>query len=91
MTADRPAVGIQKKAAVNPYSATITTMAVMIPAAGVRTPDLDFKAVRENDPVAGYAPRNEPTTLVTPMAINSWLGLILYPFKRPNARQYKIC
>lgn len=53
MTADKAAVGIQKKADVNPYSATITTMAVIIPAAGVRTPDLDFKAERENDPVAG--------------------------------------
>lgn len=85
MTAERPAFGIQKKADVRPYSAVITTMAVKTPAAGVRTPDLDFNAEREKEPVAGYAPKHEPTVFVTPMAISSWLGLILYPFKRPKA------
>lgn len=49
----------------------MTTMAVMIPAAGVRTPDFDFSAERENDPVAGYAPNTEPTVFVTPMAMSS--------------------
>jgi hypothetical protein len=63
----------------------MTTMAVIIPAAGVRTPDLDFKAEREKEPVAGYAPKQDPIVFVTPIAISSWLGLILYPFKRPNA------
>ena len=46
-------------------------MAVRIPAAGVRTPDWDFKAERENEPVAGYAPKQEPTVFVTPIAISS--------------------
>lgn len=55
----------------------MTTIAVRIPAAGVRTPDLDFKAERENEPVAGYAPKQEPMVLVTPIAMSSWLGLIL--------------
>jgi len=71
MIAERPAVGIQKKAEVKPYRATITTTAVTTPARGVRTPDLDLRAERENDPVAGYAPKAEPIVLVTPMAINS--------------------
>lgn len=43
----------------------------MIPAAGVRTPDLDFNAEREKEPVAGYAPKQEPMVFVTPIAINS--------------------
>ena len=77
MIAERPAVGIQKKAGVRPYRATSTTMAVMMPAAGVRTPDLDFSADREKDPVAGYAPNTVPTVFVTPIAMSSWLGLIL--------------
>jgi len=71
MTAERPAIGIQKKASVKPYRATITTTAVTTPAAGVRTPHFDLSAERENDPVAGYAPKTEPTVLVTPMAISS--------------------
>lgn len=49
----------------------MTTIAVMIPAAGVRTPDLAFKAEREKEPVAGYAPKQEPIVFVTPIAINS--------------------
>ena len=77
MIADRPALGIQKKAGVRPYNATITTIAVRIPAAGVRTPDFDLRAEREKEPVAGYAPKTVPTVFVTPMAINSWFGLIL--------------
>lgn len=77
MTADKPAVGIQKNAGVKPYRATMTTMAVKIPAKGVRTPDLDLRADLENDPVAGYAPNTVPIVLVTPIAISSWLGLIL--------------
>ena len=32
--------------------------AVKIPARGVRTPAFDLMAVREKEPVAGYAPRN---------------------------------
>jgi hypothetical protein len=71
MTADRPALGIQKKASVNPYSATMTTTAVTIPAAGVLTPHLDFNADLENEPVAGYAPKTAPTVFVTPIAISS--------------------
>lgn len=51
--AEIPAVGIQVKAGVRPYNATRTTIPLRIPAAGVRTPDLDLSAVRENDPVAG--------------------------------------
>lgn len=77
MTAESPAVGIQKKAGVKPYKATITTIAVIIPAAGVRTPDFDLSAERENEPVAGYAPKQEPIVFVTPIAMSSWLGLIL--------------
>ena len=84
-TADKPALGIQKKAGVRPYRATMTTMAVRMPAAGVRTPDFDFNAERENEPVAGYAPKTVPIVLVTPMAMSSWFGLILYPFRRPKA------
>ena len=76
-TAESAALGIQKKAGVRPYRATSTTMAVMMPAAGVRTPDLDFSADREKDPVAGYAPNTVPTVFVTPIAMSSWLGLIL--------------
>ncbi len=53
MTAESPAVGIQKKAGVRPYNATRTIMPLRIPAAGVRTPDFDLRAERENDPVAG--------------------------------------
>jgi len=75
--ADKPAVGIQKKAEVRPYNATMTTIAVNTPAKGVRTPDFDLRAEREKDPVAGYAPKQEPTVFVTPMAISSWLGSIL--------------
>jgi len=63
----------------------MTTIAVTIPAKGVRTPDCDFKAERENDPVAGYAWNKVPRVFVTPMAMSSWLGLILYPLTRPNA------
>lgn len=52
-------------------------MAVITPAMGVRTPAFDLIAVRENDPVAGYAPRKGPRILVTPIATNSWEGLIM--------------
>jgi len=71
MTADMPAVGIQVKAGVRPYNATMTTIAVKTPARGVRTPDFDLRADRENEPVAGYAPNTVPTVLVTPMAMSS--------------------
>lgn len=71
ITADIPAVGIQVKAGVRPYNATMTTIAVNIPARGVRTPDLDLRAVRENEPVAGYAPNTVPIVLVTPIAMSS--------------------
>ena len=63
----------------------MTTMAVKIPASGVRTPDFDFNADREKEPVAGYALKTVPTVFVTPIAMSSWLGLILYPLTRPNA------
>ncbi len=53
MTAAIPAVGIQKKAGVRPYRETMTIMPQRIPAAGVRTPDLDLRAEREKEPVAG--------------------------------------
>lgn len=55
----------------------MTTTPVKIPAIGVRTPLFDFKAERENDPVAGYALNTDPIVFVTPIAINSWFGLIL--------------
>ena len=42
-------------------------------------------AEREKEPVAGYAPKSVPIVFVTPMAMSSWLGSILYPFTRPNA------
>ena len=53
MTADRAADGIQKKAGVRPYNATMTTIALNKPLAGVLTPDFDCSADRENEPVAG--------------------------------------
>lgn len=71
MIAESPAVGIQKNAGVRPYRATITMIAEKMPPAGVRTPDLDFKAERENEPVAGYAPKQDPIVLVTPIAMSS--------------------
>ena len=71
MMADNPAFGIQKKAGVSPYNATMTTIAVKMPAAGVRTPDLDFSAEREKEPVAGYAPKSVPMVFVTPIAMSS--------------------
>ena len=43
----------------------------MTPAKGVRTPAFDLIAVRENDPVAGYAPKKGPKMLVNPIAISS--------------------
>jgi hypothetical protein len=43
--------------------------AVITHARGVRTRAFDSMAVRENDLVAGYAPRKGPRILVTPMAI----------------------
>ena len=49
----------------------MTTRPVTIPARGVRTPDLDFMAEREKEPVAGYALKNDPIMLVTPIAISS--------------------
>lgn len=52
-------------------------MAVITPAKGVRTPAFDLIAVRENDPVAGYAPRKGPRMFVVPMATNSWEGLMM--------------
>ena len=51
-----------------------TTMAVMTPANGVRTPAFDLMAVREKEPVAGYAPRKGPSKFVTPMATISCDG-----------------
>jgi hypothetical protein len=44
---------------------------------GVLTPAFDLIAVRENDPVAGNAPRNGPRTFDTPIAIISCDGLIV--------------
>jgi hypothetical protein len=51
-------------------------MAVMTPAKGVRTPALDLMAVREKEPVAGYAPKKGPKQLDTPMATSSCDGLM---------------
>jgi hypothetical protein len=42
----------------------MTTVDLMIPAAGVKTPDFDLGAVREIDPVAGYAPKQELVVLL---------------------------
>ena len=85
--ADRAAVGIQKKAGVKPYRATMTTTPVNHPASGVRTPHLELSAERENDPVDGYALKNVPIVFVTPIAMSSWFGSILYPFTRPKAAE----
>ena len=52
-------------------------MAVMTPPSGVRTPALDLIAVREKEPVAGYAPKNGPKRLVTPIATISCEGSIV--------------
>jgi hypothetical protein len=49
-----------------------TITAVIRSASGLRTPAFDLIAVRENDPVARYAPRNGPKILVTPIATSSW-------------------
>ena len=46
----------------------------MTPASGVRTPAFALMAVREKDPVAGYAPKNGPSRFETPMATISWDG-----------------
>lgn len=51
--------------------------ALTIPDNGVRTPLFDCRALRENEPVAGYALKTEPMVFVTPIAISSWLGSIL--------------
>lgn len=45
----------------------MTTTPVGQPAAGVRTPDLDLRAERENEPVAGYALKSVPRQLETPL------------------------
>jgi len=45
-----------------------TTIAVMTPASGVRTPAFDLMAVREKEPVEGYAPRKGPKMFVRPIA-----------------------
>lgn len=55
----------------------MTTIPTRNPARGVRTPALDLMAVRENEPVAGYALKRVPIVLVTPIAMSSWLGSIL--------------
>lgn len=72
-------------AGVKPYRATITIIALMIPDNGVRTPLFDCRALREKEPVAGYALKTDPIVFVTPIAMSSWLGSILYPFTRPKA------
>lgn len=54
-----------------------TIIPVMTPANGVRTPAFDLIAVREKDPVAGYAPKNGPKMLVIPMAMSSCEGFIV--------------
>lgn len=46
----------------------------MTPASGVRTPALLLMAVREKEPVAGYAPKKGPIKFVTPMAMSSCEG-----------------
>jgi hypothetical protein len=79
------------KAPVNAYKAIMTTIPVGIPAAGVLTPALDLSADLENDPVEGYALKSVPNVLLTPIAINSWFGLILYPFNRPNDLAMEMC
>lgn len=71
MTAARDAWGMYQKTAVKAYIASSTTIAVMTPANGVRTPDFALIAVREKDPVAGYAPRKGPKRLLTPIATSS--------------------
>jgi hypothetical protein len=51
-----------------------TKMPVNKEANGVLTPDTDFMAVREKEPVEGYAPTKEPMRFENPMAIISWLS-----------------
>ena len=63
----------------------MTTIPVNTPAIGVRTPHLDLSAEREKEPVAGYALKSELNMFVTPIAMSSWFGSILYPLMRPKA------
>mmetsp|Transcript_3913 Transcript_3913/g.12223 ORF Transcript_3913/g.12223 Transcript_3913/m.12223 type:complete len:345 (+) Transcript_3913:546-1580(+) len=55
------------------------------PAAGVATPVAELTAVRENEPVTGYACTKKLTMLLQPIATNSWVVLISYPLDRANA------
>ncbi len=47
---------------------------VTAPPNGVRAPLAALTAVRENEPVTGNEPKNEPNRLLLPMAIISWLA-----------------
>lgn len=40
----------------------------------VLTPEAEFTAVREKEPVTGYAEKKEEKRLHAPMAISSWLA-----------------
>ena len=44
------------------------------PPNGVRAPLAALTAVRENEPVTGNEPKNEPNRLLLPMVIISWLA-----------------
>jgi hypothetical protein len=56
------------------YIASRTTTAETRPPSGVRTPASDLMAVREKEPVAGYALKKGPKMFVNPMAMSSWDG-----------------
>jgi hypothetical protein len=59
------------------YMEMSTTMAAQKPASGEREPALELMAVREKEPVAGYAPRNGPRQLANPSATSSCDGLMV--------------
>ena len=77
ITADKDDLGMKKNNAGSAYMARRTTTAVITPARGVRTPHFALIAVRENEPVAGYAPKNGPSRFDMPMAMNSCDGSIV--------------
>lgn len=59
------------------YKANMTQAPVKKPDIGVDTLHLCFKLDLEKDPVAGYALKNVPIKLETPMDKISWFGSIL--------------
>ncbi|KAJ5940300.1 hypothetical protein N7516_000468 [Penicillium verrucosum] len=75
--ADKDDLGMKKNNAGSAYIARGTKTAVITLARGVRTPHFALIAVRDNEPVAGYAPKNRPSRFEMSMAMNSYDGSIV--------------